>query len=157
MNTKLHRRPNAFSLVELLMVLTIISIMAALIINAFSNASKDTRDVIARQQQAVLKSALDNAISQVMAEGRTVGETRRFYNYKNGVSGTQRTMLERLTILQPYLDEDTYTHLIAHSTASQIKSAAMVKTNQFIEFEFWATPTATVQNTYPKVKLSSGS
>lgn len=154
MNTKLQKNINAFSLVELLMVLTIISIMAALIINAFSNASQDTRDVIARQQQAVLKSALDNAISQVMV-GQTVGEARRFYNYKNGTSGTQRSMLERLAIIETYLDEDTYAHFIANSTASQIRSAAMVKTNQFVEFEFWATPSAAVRSTYPKVKLSS--
>ena len=156
MNTKLQRKPNAFSLVELLMVLTIISIMAALIINAFSNASQDTRDVISRQQQAVLKSALDNAISQVMVQGRTVGEARRFYNYKNGISGAQRTMLERLAIIETYLDEDTYAHFIANSSATQIRSAAMVKTNQFVEFEFWSTPTASVRSTYPKVKLSSG-
>lgn len=155
MNTKLQKNPNAFSLVELLMVLTIISIMAALIINAFSNASQDSRDVISRQQQAALKSALDNALSQVMAEGKTVGQARRFYNYKNGVSGTHRTMLERLAILQSYLDEDTYNHFVANSTAAKVRSAAMAKTNQFIEFEFWATPTASVRNTYPKVKLSS--
>lgn len=155
MDTKLQKKPNAFSLVELLMVLTIISIMAALIINAFSNASQDTRDVISRQQQAVLKSALDNAMSQVMAEGSTVGQARKFYNFKNGISGAQRTMLERLALLEPYLDEDTYSHFIANSTAAKVRSAAMVKTAQFIEFEFWDAPTPTVRNTYPKVKLSS--
>ena len=155
MKTTLQRKPNAFSLVELLMVLTIISIMAALIINAFSNASQDSRDVISRQQQAVLKSALDNAISQVMVKGKTVGQARKYYNYKNGTSGAQRTMLERLQILEPYLDEDTFTHFTSNSTASKIRSAAMAKTGQYIEFEFWEAPTASVRNTYPKVKLSS--
>ncbi len=36
----------------------IMSIMAALVINAFTNAAQDSRDVVARQQQAVLKGAL---------------------------------------------------------------------------------------------------
>ncbi len=57
MKTTLSKKSNAFSLVELLMVLTIISIMAALIISSFNNAAKDTADIISRQQQAELKSA----------------------------------------------------------------------------------------------------
>ena len=50
----------AFSLVELLLVLAIISIMAALVINSFSNAAQDSRNVMARQQQEnmALKKAM---------------------------------------------------------------------------------------------------
>ena len=161
MKTKLTKKPAAFSLVELLMVLTIISIMAALIINAFSNAAQDSRDVLSRQQQATLKSALDNAISQYLASGaspsdtgKTVEQARKYYTYANGVSGTLRNQKGRLALLEDYLDEDTFEHFNSRSSATMIQSAAMVKTNQFVEFEEWPVATAANRNTYPKVKLS---
>ena len=156
MKTTLTKKPNAFSLIELLMVLTIISIMAALIINAFSNASQDSRDVIARQQQAVLKSALDNMISQYMVSGNTVAKARKYYMYVDADPAKAKlTMKERLSLLEPYLDEDTYAHLFSRSTDTTVQSAAMVKTGQFIEFEDWPVATAANRNTYPKVKLSN--
>ena len=52
-----------FSLVELLLVLGIISIMASIVINSFSNAAQDSRNVIARQQQATLQSAVNNWVA----------------------------------------------------------------------------------------------
>ena len=156
MKTTLTKKPNAFSLIELLMVLTIISIMAALIINAFSNASQDSRDVIARQQQAVLKSALDNMISQYMVSGNPVAKARKYYMYVDADPAKAKlTMKERLSLLEPYLDEDTYAHIYSRSTDSVIQSAAMVKTGQFIEFEDWPVATAANRNPSPKVKLSN--
>ena len=155
MKTTKNKRPNAFSLIELLMVLTIISIMAALIINAFSNAAQDSRDVIARQQQAVLKGALDNYISQYLVGGRTIEQARLHYQFANSTGGTKRNMKQRLALLQAYLDEDTYEHFFSRSTNTQVKSAAMEKTGQYIECEDWAAPTAANRNTYPKVQLSS--
>jgi len=154
MNTNLRKKSNGFSLVELLMVLTLISIMAALVINAFSNAAQDSRDVLARQQQAVLKSALDNAVSQYLVGGKTIAQARDWYNYKDKAAGTKNTMLERLALVEDYLDEDTYAHFIGESTATKIRSKAMEKTGQYVEFEEWATPTALNTNTYPKVKLN---
>ena len=52
-----------FSFVEMLLVLGIISIMAAIVINSFSNASQDSRNVVARQQQATLQSAINNWVA----------------------------------------------------------------------------------------------
>ena len=52
-----------FSLVELLLVLGIVSIMAAIVINSFSNAAQDSRNVVARQQQATLQSAVNNWVA----------------------------------------------------------------------------------------------
>ena len=66
-----RKNSDGFSLVELLMVLTIISIMAALVINAFTNAAEDSAEIISRQQQAALQSALGNAINQYMVSGNT--------------------------------------------------------------------------------------
>jgi prepilin-type N-terminal cleavage/methylation domain-containing protein len=108
------------------MVLTIISIMAALVINAFTNAAKDTADIISRQQQAVLKSALDNAISQYMVGGKTVADARNYYNYSDVAAGTERTTLERLALVETFLDPDTYAHFIENSSDTQVRSSAMV-------------------------------
>ena len=162
MKTTLNKKDqHAFSLIELLMVLTIISIMAALIINAFSNAAQDSRDVLARQQQAALKSALDNMISQYLVGngqvegGRTIEQARKHYMYLDGAAPPERTMKQRLALLETYLDEDTYDHFFSRSTDSQIQSAAMLKTGQFVEFETWSPATQSNRNTYPKVKLSS--
>ena len=55
-----HFKPRGFSLVELLLVLGIISIMASIVINSFSNAAQDSRNVLAKQQQAPWQSAVNN-------------------------------------------------------------------------------------------------
>ena len=114
------------------------------------------RDVLPRQQQAALKSALDNAISNYIAEGKTVDEARAYYNFEGATPGSRRTMLGRLELLEPYLDEEAYAHFFANSSASQIRSSAMVKRGQYVEFEFWQPPSADQRSIYPKVKLSTG-
>ena len=155
MNTTHTKKQNAFSLVELLMVLTIMSIMAALIINSFSNAAQDTRDVIARQQQATLKSALDNMLSQYMVTGHSVEQARKHYMYLDSTAAPARTMKQRLVLLADYLDEGTYQHFLDSTTNTHVKSDAMVKTQQYILFEAWAPATQLNRNTYPKVTLTS--
>ena len=63
-SSKIGTETNAgFSLVELLLVLGIVSIMAAIVINSFSNAAQDSRNVVARQQQATLQSAVNNWVA----------------------------------------------------------------------------------------------
>ncbi|MFT4549511.1 MAG: prepilin-type N-terminal cleavage/methylation domain-containing protein [Pseudoalteromonas tetraodonis] len=166
MKTTLTKKPNAFSLIELLTVLTIMSIMAALVINSFTNAAQDSRDVVSRQQQAVIKGALDNMISQYMVSGangrskpKTVEEARRYYMYNDYAAATpaeKRDNLERLALLQPYLDDETYDHFATRSVANGIQSAAMVKTKQHVDMEDWAPTTSSNRSTYPKVKLSAG-
>ena len=58
-----HFHSRGFSLVELLLVLGIISIMASIVINSFSNAAQDSRNVLAKQQQATLQSAINNWVA----------------------------------------------------------------------------------------------
>ena len=47
--------PGGFTLIEMLIVITIISILAAMAITSISNSAKDTRTIIAQQQLAVLE------------------------------------------------------------------------------------------------------
>ena len=112
-----------------------------------------SRDVITLQQQAVLKSALDNAISQFIAGGKTVDEARVYYNYEGTALATPRTMLSKLQLLEPYLDEETYDHFLAHSSDSEIRSLAMIKQEQYLVFSFWAPSTTGNRTTYPRVEL----
>jgi prepilin-type N-terminal cleavage/methylation domain-containing protein len=169
----------AFSLVELLLVLAIISIMAALVINSFSNAAQDSRNVMARQQQATIQSAINNWISGQVGGfespdpnnpsrryERTVGYVRNKYNFASNYwtdnpsnpRGSRSTggVVGRLELIKDYLDDDTYHHLADSSPASdsrRIQSRAMVKTGQYIELSAWSPPGAAKRSPYPKVEL----
>lgn len=149
---------NAFTLVEMLLVLAIISVMAAMVINAFSNATNDSRNVIARQQQATLQSALNNWISQEIRGTQTVKDTRNKYNYVftgGAYTTTELTMDKRLEHIQEYIDVDFYSHLVAGSTTTKIRSGAMAKTGQYVVFSKWDEPSAGNSAPYPKVELLS--
>ncbi len=167
------RRAHAFSLVEVLLVLAIISIMAALVINAFSNAAQDSRNVMARQQQATIQSAVNNWVAgqiggyEAPDSGnpgqlyeRTVSYVRNKYNYKTAfwtaTPSAERSTMERLALVADYLDEDTYQHLIDNSPAgdaTKARSGAMLKTGQHVRLPSWAQPTGAARNPYPKVDL----
>jgi|TARA_B110001454_G_C12686425_1_gene420370 prepilin-type N-terminal cleavage/methylation domain-containing protein len=169
----------AFSLVELLLVLAIISIMAALVINSFSNAAQDSRNVMARQQQATLQSAINNWISGQVGGfespdpsnpsrryERTVGYVRNKYNYASNYwtespshprgSRSNQGVIGRLELIKDYLDDGTYSHLADSSPTSnfnRIQSSAMAKTGQYIELSAWSSPAAEKRTPYPKVEL----
>lgn len=180
MKTTQHHRAarQAFSLVEVLLVLAIISIMAALVINAFSNASQDARNVMARQQQATLQSAVNNwasgqiggyeapdAGNPTQLYQRTVTYVRNKYNFADNYwtstptnprkSRTDGGVVGRLELIKDYLDEDTFQHLSDNSPSdkAKVQSGAMYKTGQHIELSTWATPSASNRNPYPKVDL----
>jgi prepilin-type N-terminal cleavage/methylation domain-containing protein len=173
------RANKAFSLVELLLVLAIISIMAALVINSFSNAAQDSCNVMARQQQATLQSAINNWISGQVGGfevpdpdnpsrryERTVGYVRNKYNYATNYwtnspsnpreSRSDGDILGRLELIKDYLDDDTYRHFADSSPGSdftRIQSGAMAKTGQYIELSAWSLPGAGKRSPYPKVEL----
>ncbi|MDE0570304.1 MAG: type II secretion system protein [Verrucomicrobiales bacterium] len=168
-----------FSLVELLLVLGIISIMAAIVINSFSNAAHDSRNVVSRQQQATLQSAVNNWVAgQVggyerpdpnnpnLVMERTVSYVRNKYNYATNywteAPGSPRSSRSlagvqgRLDLIKNYLDEDTYEHFIHSSyqfASTKILSGAMRKTDQYLMLSAWEAPSNVNKNTYPKVNL----
>ena len=148
------RKLNGFTLVEMLMTLAIISVMAALVISAFSNATQDTREVMARQQQATVQSALNNWISQQITGRVTVKEVRDAYN--NDGDGDPNSSLARLGLVEDYLDKDTYDHFTANSSADglKVRSAAMVKAKKYLTLGTWAEPDVNNRAPYPKVELN---
>lgn len=137
------RRPAAFSLVELLIVIAIIAIMASIVISAFSNASADSRLVLVSQQQAVVQEAINSWLAHASASPNSLSSAQTTYN-------AATTGLARLTLVRAYLDDATYNELAdsSHTTnADQVRSGAMVKTSQYLQITNWP------NGSYPKVNL----
>jgi len=158
MKTRATHKNNGFSLIEILMVIAIIAVMAALVINAFSNAANDSRDTVARQQQAALQSALSSWIGQQVSSTQTISQVKAIYtagldddgNVGNGSSA------HRLNLIKDYLDDRSYDHFKSYtSDATKVRSAAMVKVKKFISLSDWPAVSAANRAPYPKVELTS--
>lgn len=127
-------------MVELLIVISVIGIMSALVISAFSNAAQDTRRVVSRQQQAAVQNAVNAWVTS--------------YSESNGISGARTAYnaaansKARLNLVGSYLDDSTLTHFLDNTTADgQILSTALKKTGQYLLLDTWST------TSYPKVEL----
>ena len=139
----------AFSLIEMLMVIAIISVMTGLAISQFTDASQDSRTVMARQQQAAIQSAVMSWVSQSSnTSDRTISVVRAQYNYVNATDGTPNSDMQRLTLIKDYLDPGTYDHFVAYSSSTQLKSAAMKKLNKYLVLSLWEDTGG-----YPRVEL----
>src|SRR5690606_20845298 len=118
-------RLSAFTMVEMLIVIAVIGIMSALVISAFSNAAQDTRRVVARQQQAVVQSAVNAWVNHV-AQTQGLAATRQMYNE----AGNSKA---RLLLVKAYLDDTTFSHFLANTTSdNEVRSAALSKTGQHL-------------------------
>lgn len=137
-----HRK-SAFTLIEVVIVIAIIGIMAALVISAFSNAAHDTRRVVARQQQAAVQSAVNAWVAATIDYNTTVAEARAEYNGK-------ADSLARVALVSAYLDDTTYEHFVESTTVnSKVESAALSKTSQYLNLPDWS------GSSYPKVILTT--
>lgn len=137
----------AFTLIELILVIAIIGIMSALIVAAIVNAASDSRKVLARQQQTVVQEALNSWISYSSSAGST--------NIKaNGVQDlyvakqTYNSTANRLALISDYIDPTTYSHFTNNTTnATQPQTDAMAKIGQHLEFTDWGAD-------YPRVNMT---
>ena len=162
------RRLVAFTLVEMLLVIGIISILAAMVISSFSDAAQTSREVVVRQQLAVWQSALNNWVDGKLGRidpsitgsnqvAVTLSALTTFYNSKSGP--------ERFTLLtgkdldastpdtEGYLDAMTGQHYVdmalnyPPSDSKIIRSDAMIQTGKWIELPNW------IEGSYPTVEL----
>ncbi|MCB1229606.1 MAG: type II secretion system protein [Verrucomicrobiae bacterium] len=136
-----RRASRGFTMVEMLIVISVIAIMAALVISAFSNAAQDTRRVVARQQQAAVQSAVNAWVTAKASGTGSLSGARTEYN-------AATTSLARLNLVANYLDEKTIAHFRTNTTnTGQVLSEALKKTNQYLELPAWNAAS------YPKVEL----
>jgi prepilin-type N-terminal cleavage/methylation domain-containing protein len=161
------RRLAAFTLVEMLLVIAVISILASMVISSFSDAAQSTRDVVVRQQLAVWQSGLNNWVNSKLGRVDTAIEStgaqvtlQALTNYYNTLTKTQRFTLltgKDLDATTPdtdgYLDAMTGQHYLDMATKqgatdlNKIKSDAMIQTGRWIELPDWT------MGGYPTVEL----
>ena len=146
MNTTFQLSPTtrrqAFTLVEAIIVIAIMGIMSSLIVSAVTNAAKDTRRVMVRQQQSALQSAIyawvggqsrDTTTGQVMGASAVQG----IWN-AGGMSN-----FARLQLVDDYLDAATASDFVLGSTSNgdHIQTTAMKEDGSYLELPAWATGT----------------
>lgn len=141
---------SGFTLVELLLVIAIIGILSSLVLAAVGNAARDSREVVARQQQVVVQEALNAWISRessrMNTNGVPLGLSGARSNY-NAASGN-RQMLTSTNYLRNYLSEETIAMLTDtnYATGQNIASEAIKKSGYTtLQFSAWTT------SNYPSV------
>ncbi|MES2467658.1 MAG: type II secretion system protein [Verrucomicrobiota bacterium] len=146
----MKRTRNAFTLVEMLIVIAIISILAAMAISSFSNAAQDSRAVVVSQQLASVQEAVNNwaarQIGRVTAVGgnpTSIEQVRVIYNAPTTASG-------RLAVFAGYLDESTRSTLSADDTTGRVTSDAMRQTGRWLTLPDWDPAVGK----YPKVQIT---
>ncbi len=144
---KPYFRRRAFTLVEMLLVIAIISVLAAMAISNFSNASQDTRAVVSRQQLAVMQEAVNHwanrEIGRVTTSGGTGKSVAQVMGSYNGAADAQA----RFDLFKTYLDDSTLTSLSVDNGTGRITSQAMRDVGMYLTLPAWAA------SSYPKVQL----
>lgn len=130
----------AFTLIEMLIVLAIIGVLAAIIISQVANATYESRRIVARQQQVVLQTAVSSWIMQSTTT-QPINTVRTAYN-------AAADSKARLALVGSYLDPDVYAHFMAQTTdVTKVQSDAMKRAGKWIELPQWAS------GSYPRVNL----
>jgi prepilin-type N-terminal cleavage/methylation domain-containing protein len=136
-----------FTLVEILLVIGLISILGSMAISNFSNASQDTRRVVARQQQAALQNAVNSWVAKQISGNQTVSQARILYNVDPDAASA-RDAEDKLDLVRTYLDDTTYLHFKDFTADStKVRTAAMDKLSFHLELPDWQI------DSYPKVDL----
>ena len=144
---KHHPLKRAFTLVEMLLVIAIISILAGMAISNFSNASQDTREVVARQQLAVVQEAVNHWVNREIGRVTTSGGTGKTVSQVMTSYNSATTAAARYALFQNYLDEATRTNLTVDTANGRLTSQSMRDLGMYLTLPDWAAAS------YPKVQL----
>ena len=127
----MKRRNNsdkATSLIELLVVVAILGVIAALLFPYFSPTRGMASQQVARQQQAELQTALGNWIVAQSSGPGGLAAARAAYSSHSGT---------KLQLLQSYLQPATYANL--SGTGDNVTSPALSGAKAYLQFSSWST------------------
>jgi type II secretory pathway pseudopilin PulG len=131
----------------MLLVIAIISILAGLVISNISNAATDTRDVVARQQLAVVQEAVNHWVNREIGRvttsggsGKTVAQVMAEYNATTNVTN-------RYGLFSKYLDDATTLNFSIDDSQARLSTQAMRDVNKYLALPAWG------NGSYPKVQL----
>ncbi len=144
----MKRTRNAFTLIEMLIVIAIISVLAAMAISSFSNAAQDSREVLVRQQLAVIQQSVNNWAARQIGRVATNGGNPTSIEQVRTTYNTPTTASARLLLFQGYLDEATRTTISVNNTTGRITTDAMRQTGYYLTLPTWAS------GSYPKVQIN---
>lgn len=144
----MKRTRNAFTLIEMLIVIAIISILAAMAISSFSNAAQDSREVLVRQQLATVQEAVNNWASRQIGKVNTIGGNPTTIEQVRGSYNAPTTASARLLLFQGYLDDATRSSISVSNTTGRMTTDAMLQTGYFLTLPTWSV------GSYPKVQIN---
>lgn len=146
------RTRKAFTLVEMLIVIAIISILAAMAISSFSNAAQDSREVLVRQQLAVFQEAANSWAARQIGKVTTSGQPATTISSVRTTYNATANATARLDLFDEYLDEATRTQsstsVVVNNTNGRITTDAMRQSGYYLTLPDWDA------GSFPKVRLS---
>lgn len=122
---KVLRGKRAFSLVEILIVIAVLAILSTLLFPYISPMQRATQEVVARQQQAALQTALGNWTTAASSQPGGLAGARDAYNAAGN----------KLALLQNYLQAATYTVLTG--SGDSVTSEALAGASASLQFSAW--------------------
>lgn len=140
---KISNKTKGFTFIELVIVIAVVGIMSALAIGAFSNGAEDAREIVARQQQAAIQTAVNGWVVGQISGSQSVSQIRSTYN-------TSATSEARLNLVRDYLDDESYDHFYQQGQiqpSDEVTSEATRRLGWHISLGSWT------DSSYPKVDL----
>lgn len=122
---RIPSRQTGFSLVEMLVVVAILGVLAALVMPTVSPLRGSASTQIARQQQAELQTALGSWIAAQSAGSGSLAAARTAYNGAGN----------KLSLLQNYLQPATYSAF--SGSGSSVSSEALRTAGATLQFSSW--------------------
>ncbi len=121
-----HLKSNAFSFVEVLIIVAVIAILSTLILSSFLGTTESATELVARQQQAELQTALGNWIAREASQPGGLAGARTRYN----------SAQDKLSLLGKYLQATTLERLDGGGT--DVNSDALSGSKAMLQFtEDW--------------------